>query len=53
MSTTLPAEFRDSVVYWFCRLESARNHQDYEAAADAIRELRRLGVEIRFTGATK
>ncbi len=51
MSTTektTEREFRDSPVFWFVRLDNAREHEDHEKAAEAIRELRRLGVDIRF-----
>ena len=40
--------YRDSTVFWFVRLEKAREHQNHEQAAEAIRELRRLGVNVRF-----
>lgn len=33
---------------WFAVLECARNANDFERAATAVRELRRLGVEVRF-----
>lgn len=51
MSTTKTiseADFRNSPVYWFVRLENAREHENHERAAQAIRELRRLGVDVRF-----
>ena len=51
MSTTTATaenEYRDSPVFWFVRLEKAREREDHERAAEAIRELRRLGVEVRF-----
>jgi hypothetical protein len=48
MSTAQATDFRNSTVYWFVRLENAREHQDHEKAAEAIRELRRLGIDVRF-----
>jgi hypothetical protein len=41
-------EFHDSPMFWFVRLEKAREQQDHETAAEAIQNLRRLGVLIRF-----
>jgi hypothetical protein len=46
--TTADSEYRDSPVFWFVRLENARERNDYEQAAEAVRELRRLGMDIRF-----
>lgn len=43
-----PKRHLDSPSYWFCVLEIARERNDYERAALAVRELRRLGVTIRF-----
>lgn len=33
---------------WFAVLEAARNTHDYELAAQALSELKRLGVDVRF-----
>jgi hypothetical protein len=38
----------DSPTAWFAVLERARRTHDYELAAQAQRELRRLGVIVRF-----
>lgn len=38
----------DCASVWFLRLERARNLNDFEAAAEAVRELKRLGVMVRF-----
>ena len=38
----------DQPVYWFVLLDSARDRGDYEAAAEAKRELERLGVKVAF-----
>lgn len=46
-NNTLP---EDSPVAWFFVLEKARIANDYERAAEAIRQLRRLGVHVRFVG---
>lgn len=43
------SDFRDSPVAWFVVLERARAGADFERAAMAQRELRRLGVVIRYT----
>ncbi len=41
----------DSPTAWFAVLEAARSRGDFEVAADAVRNLRRLGVTVRFTSA--
>ena len=38
----------DQPVYWFTVLEIARERSDFEAAADAVRQLERLGVRVTF-----
>lgn len=38
----------DCATVWFARLERAKAQNDFEAAAVAVRELRRLGVTVRF-----
>ncbi len=38
----------DSPVAWFVVLERARQDRDYELAGRAIRELKRLGVTVRY-----
>lgn len=38
----------DSPTAWFAVLEAARLRDDHERAAEAIRQLRRLGVEVKF-----
>ena len=38
----------DSPVAWFAVLERARRTNDFELAAQAQRELQRLGVVVRF-----
>jgi hypothetical protein len=43
---TLDPCVRDSPVYWFTLLEAARRYGDYSTAAEADRELRRLGVQV-------
>lgn len=44
--------------YWFAQLEDALNRGDFDCAAEAGRELRRLGVVVTyprpvFTGVTR
>lgn len=41
-------EAATSPAFWFARLEIARSESDFETAGDAIRQLRRLGVIVRF-----
>ena len=38
----------DCTTVWFARLERAKSQHDFERAAEAVRELRRLGVDVRF-----
>lgn len=38
----------DEPVFWFCRLSAAAEEGDLETAARALRELRRLGVDVRY-----
>jgi hypothetical protein len=47
--TTLPAPKRDWPLWWFARLESAIRQADRRAAKEALRNLARLGIEVRFT----
>jgi hypothetical protein len=42
------SEYREQPVYWFTVLDIARERDDDETAAEAQRELRRLGVEVKF-----
>lgn len=37
-----------TVIGWFLELELARERQDFERAAQAKRELQRLGVDVRY-----
>ena len=39
---------RDCATAWFAVLERARLDNDFARAADAVRELRRLGVQVKF-----
>src|SRR5438067_12069285 len=41
-------EFTDSPLYWFTRLDLAVERGDHGVAADAQRELERLGVWVRY-----
>ena len=42
----------DCAAVWFARLERAKNLNDFERAAEAVRELRRLGVDVKFSPAS-
>jgi hypothetical protein len=44
---------RNSPIYWFDVLAIARRNGDYERAAEAQRELERLGVQVRFRSTTR
>ncbi len=45
-----PLDPENSTTAWFAVLERARDADDYELAAKAVRELARLGVRVRFVG---
>lgn len=49
MSNSKQPAPEDCATVWFARLERAKNQKDFERAAEAVRELRRLGVDVRFT----
>jgi hypothetical protein len=36
-------------LWWYARLETALEREDHRAAREAMRNLARLGVEVRFT----
>lgn len=40
--------YRDQPTYWFAILDIARERDDYDRAAEANRELKRLGVDVSF-----
>src|SRR5262249_7012045 len=40
--------FRDWPPYWFAELENALEQGNFQAAARAVSELRRLGIEVRY-----
>ncbi len=44
----VPRRPEDSPVAWFAVLEDARKRGDRDRAAEAIRQLRRLGVVVAF-----
>jgi hypothetical protein len=48
-TATLPPPTRDWRLWWFARLETALQRDDRRAAKEALRNLARLGVEVRFT----
>ena len=39
---------RNCATAWFAVLERARLDDDFERAAEAVRELHRLGIEVKF-----
>lgn len=39
----------DCATVWFARLERAKDDHDFEGAAEAVRQLKRLGVDVKFT----
>lgn len=41
----------DSTVVWFTVLEAARKQSNFTQAAKAQKELERLGVQVRYSGA--
>ena len=41
-------EASDCATAWFAVLERAREDNDFERAAEAVRQLRRLGVAVKF-----
>lgn len=49
----LAGEAKDSTVYWFLALDIAHEQNDFAAAARAQRELRRLGVDVRYLPACR
>jgi hypothetical protein len=44
----VPVAQSDWPVYWFAALERAVEDGDHQAAAEAQRQLSRLGVEVRY-----
>jgi hypothetical protein len=40
--------YRDSPIAWFAALERARKIEDFELAAEAQQQLRRLGVIVTY-----
>ncbi len=49
LSSTSQAPTRDWRLWWFARLETAIKRDDRRAAKESLRNLTRLGVEVRFT----
>ncbi len=48
MKTEADPEIRNSAVYWFFALQVARDRNDFERAAQAKRQLDRLGIRVGF-----
>jgi hypothetical protein len=42
-------DYRDAPTYWFAVLEIARERGDFERAAEAKRQLERLGVTVSYS----
>jgi hypothetical protein len=49
MSTLSPPSARDWPAWWFITLDAAIKRGDRRTAQEALRNLARLGVEVRFT----
>jgi hypothetical protein len=49
MNPTTQIPPRDWPLLWFARLETAFRRGDRRAAKEALRNLNRLGIEVRFT----
>lgn len=49
MSNTEQNAPEDCATVWFARLERAKSLNDFERAAEAVRQLRRLGVNVKFS----
>ena len=48
MPHVTPDTITDWPLWWFASLDSALERRDKCAAAEAIRQLERLGIEVRF-----
>jgi hypothetical protein len=48
--TRTQTKIDDWPLLWFARLEAAIGRGDYQTAAQAQRELERLGVTVRYRG---
>jgi hypothetical protein len=48
VADTLASPPTDWPLYWFARLEKSVEQGDHQAAAEAQRELARLGVRVRY-----
>lgn len=46
--TSTTRDYRQEPTYWFAILEIAREQGDFERAADAKRQLKRLGVVVSY-----
>jgi hypothetical protein len=53
MNASTEEEIRNSPAYWFAVMEAARNSGRFVTAQQALDELRRLGVHVRFEGGTR
>jgi hypothetical protein len=48
MSHPAETDLSDSPIFWFARLDLAVERGDHEAAAEAQRQLARLGILVRY-----
>jgi hypothetical protein len=48
MPATTPERTIDWPLWWFVRLEAALERGDHAEAAEAQRQLQRLGVDVRY-----
>jgi hypothetical protein len=48
LSPPTDPDIRDSTVYWFFVLETARKRLDFPLAQQCLDELGRLGVQVKF-----
>jgi hypothetical protein len=48
MPYELDSSVTDRPIYWYAVLEQALDRGDLEAAARAQKELRRLGIDVRY-----
>lgn len=53
MSNSQDRSYRDQPVYWFAILDSARERNDFSQAAEAKKQLERLGVRVTYRSRRK
>ena len=50
MAKAKEAEYQDSPTAWFFMLETSLDKGDFDRAGKAVRELKRLGVTVKWRG---